>query len=866
MALPNQVITPIPNNEPDATPGLWNQRYTEIDENFQALDQRQEAVETDLLGARGEYPSVTDRVNAIAQSLGDLTGDIGGLQSTTAPMVAKAQGLDWLYRNSAITFEMFTPGYTLIDVDPIAVVQGVSGDDSLDLASTAGLQAGEYYVLSDDTIVEGDLGEVGATAASLVQIAAVLSPVRVRLAASLSRNWGSTATLSRSNLTQQGLASVHGDPGDLYLSKVVNIGSDIDGGAVVIRRSLSAAEARLYYRDAYQATWKETGWSLRRTGGSIPAGMADYEYILPMRGDGWLRLDIEGEPLTIQHIVALGQPTGLGGYINPELRPDTPAISSPAADAIGISERPTLAMASYSSPSGATQAAAQFQLSTTDAFTSILHDSGELTSGLSYQLPAGVIVAGTAYRVRGRVKDVAGLWSDWSAVTVFTTAASFIYVAAPSVTAPANNAVDIPEQPTLASSAFTVSGGEDTHAASQWQIRDSAGSYAAPIWDSGTDAVNKLTAVVPAGNLLANQSVYYVRVRHQGTTHGWSEWSGEIKITTKAAFAAIIGIALLATGGGSGTWARVDENGATKVTDAAFFSSHQTYGQIQDVTIDSQAMVKIPAFYVKAGTIASGANAGKRAWWISDQPAAGFTLHPAFMRAGVPIDQFWVGKYQGTADGTKLGSKPGVTPLVSIDFPTMQSRAAARNVSGVSGFQLWGYYQLSAIQLLAAIEMGGANSQALIGQGNVSTSAVQNVDSATVAQATWRGIVGLWGNVWQMVDGLRTDASKRYELWDKHGNKGYINTGATAPANGWTVSLASQSGVDFDLGPLFVPASTDTAEANGTTADYSYANPSCVAYHGGYYGSGSHAGLFYLLVYNAASHASAYVGGRLAKV
>lgn len=63
-----------------------------------------------------------------------------------------------------------------------------------------------------------------------------------------------------------------------------------------------------------------------------------------------------------------------------------------------------------------------------------------------------------------------------------------------------------------------------------------------------------------------------------------------------------------------------------------------------------------------------------------------------------------------------------------------------------------------------------------------------------------------------------------------------------------------------------MPATTDTTEANGTTADYSYANPSCVAYHGGHCGGGSTAGLFCLYVYNAASYAGTDVGGRLAKV
>ncbi|WP_219061108.1 hypothetical protein [Pseudomonas sp. UMAB-08] len=868
MPLPHSSITPLPNNEPDAVPSLWNTRYEEIDANFNNLDGRQELSEADLLKARGEFPALGDRIDSIAQALGDLTGDVGGLQATTAPMVSRAVNLDWLYRGNAINFELFVSGYTLIDSLAVAVIQGVSGDDSIDVASTADLKAGEYYVLYDRTNVGSGEGGIGGGAAVpvLVQIVSILSSTRVRLAGNLTAGWTSTAFLARSSFnTVTGAGSLV--PGDIYLSKAITIGDDAIGGAVVIRRSLNAGLARLYYRDAYQKTWKETGWSMRRTGGTIPAGFADYEYILPMRGEGWLRLDASGEAFVTQHIIALGTATGLGGFINPDLRPNTPAISSPVAAATAVMARPTLAISGYSSPASVAQAAVQFQISTDAAFATVLHDSGALGSGLSYPMPDGVLAVNVAYKLRARVQDVAGLWSDWSVVTTFTTAASFAYVAAPSITGPANNATDIPEQPTLSCSAFAMVGGTDTHSASQFQVRAAAGSYTAPVFDSGTDTVNKLSIVVPAGKLLAGQSVYYARVRQQGATKGFGEWSTEVKFTTKSAFATIIGLALLTTGGGSGTWSRIDENGAAKVTDAAFFSSHQTYGQIQDVTIDSQAMVKIPAFYVKSAAIASGVNAGKRAWWISDQPAAGFVLHPAFMEAGAPIAQFWVGKYQGTTDSAKLGSKAGLTPLVSIDFPTMQARATARNVSGVTGFALWNYYQLEAIQLLCAIEMGGADSQALIGQGNVSTSAVQAVDSTTVAQATWRGIVGLWGNVWQMVDGLQTDASSKFKIWDKSGNKSYITTNQTAPASGtYPVTFSTDSGANHDLSVSFLPATGDATAGNGSTGDIFYQNPNCVAYHGGYYGYGSSAGLFNLSVLYASSYSSTNIGGRLAKV
>lgn len=36
---PHPAITPIPNNDPYATPGLWNIRYTQINENFEAVKQ-----------------------------------------------------------------------------------------------------------------------------------------------------------------------------------------------------------------------------------------------------------------------------------------------------------------------------------------------------------------------------------------------------------------------------------------------------------------------------------------------------------------------------------------------------------------------------------------------------------------------------------------------------------------------------------------------------------------------------------------------------------------------------------------------------------------------------------------------------------
>jgi len=368
-------------------------------------------------------------IESVGLSVVDVSDRVGSLEQTSNVSVQRAVTLDWLYRDNRIAFELWAPGFTLIDAVDTPIVQGVAGDDSVDVGSTAQLRIGEFYVLADE---EGSL---------LIQCEAILSENRIRITQNLPRTFTSGA-LTRCSMSQVGAAYATADVGDIWLSRPINIGSDIEGGAVVIRRTLNAGEARLYFRDADHAGWTERVWSVRRQGGDIPAGFADYEYILPMRGDGWLRLDTEGEPMTIRHIVAISAATGLGGFINPSMRPDAPAISAPTDGAIDIFERPTLAIASYASPGNTPQAGVQFQIATGATFGAVLHDSGALPAGLSYQMPAGILATGTLYYVRARVQDASGLWSDWSAGSTFTTAASFAYVAAPALVAPANNATD----------------------------------------------------------------------------------------------------------------------------------------------------------------------------------------------------------------------------------------------------------------------------------------------------------------------------------------------------------------------------------------------------------------------------------------
>jgi len=798
-----------------------------------------------------------DALGLTDEELAALISRVDGLEETSAVAVQRAVLLDWLYRDNRIAFELWAPGFTLIDIDDTPLVSGIAGDDSVDVEDTSQLHVGAYYVLSDTT------GNI------LIKCTAILSANRIRIDINLPRNLG-VGVLTRCTMDYANKANALCEVGDIWLSKIVNIGDDEEGGAVIVRRSLNSAKCRLYYMDAYETTWKEVVWSVRRQGGDIPEGFADYEYILPMHGDGCLKMEIEDEALTINHIVVVSAVTGLGGFVNEALRPNAPTISTPADGATGIMDEPTLSIASYSSPYGVPHAGTQFNISTAEDFATVLHDSGTIF-GLSYLVPAGVLSVSTQYYLRARVKDVVGLWSDWSVVTDFTTAATFDYIKAPTIVSPANNAVDVIEQPTIQTGAFAVVGETlDTHAASQWQVRAAASDWNDPEYDSGEDSTNKLSIVLPAGVLEAGQKQYYLRARHKGTALGWSAWSSEIKITTKQVFAYIIGVACTATGGGGGTWVHVDQNGNTITPGSSYFNDHPVFGGIQDVTIDSQSMVKIPKFYIKRATISGGANDGKEAWWISDQVVSGFSIHPAFRNANADINQVYVGKYQAHDDGTKLESHSGTLPVVNISLTTVIAHAAARNTGGVTGFMLWSMFQWAAIQWLYLVENKTMDSQTKTGAGRVNESSAANVDASDVAQATYRGIVGLWGNVFQWLDGLKTDADGHINLWDRNGNKEWVDTGKKrSAADGviYPTTFMADSGTGYDFDDVFIGNTGPTSNSDATAPDGQYLyTDEYFPIVGGYWNSVGIAGLWCLNCSSGASVTAASIGARLAKV
>jgi len=189
------------------------------------------------------------------------------------------------------------------------------------------------------------------------------------------------------------------------------------------------------------------------------------------------------------------------------------------------------------------QGGAQFQVSETSDFATTVIDrtvSGGSINSANLNLVQKELNENTTYYWRVRYFDSNNNFSLFSDPTEFTTASAFAGVDTPTITSPANNATDIGEEPTITTSAFSVTGPSDTHVSTDWQIATDA-AFTNIVYESLDDASNLTSLDVPAGNLQDGTTTYYVRVRHTGSTLGDSDFSSDIEFTTSASFFPALG-------------------------------------------------------------------------------------------------------------------------------------------------------------------------------------------------------------------------------------------------------------------------------------------------------------------------------------
>ncbi|MEG2005806.1 MAG: hypothetical protein RR014_07210, partial [Bilophila sp.] len=174
---------------------------------------------------------------------------------------------------------------------------------------------------------------------------------------------------------------------------------------------------------------------------------------------------------------------------------------------------------------------------------------------------------------------------------------------------------------------------------------------------------------IPVTVALSRDTKHFARAMWTGVVFGAGPWSEVRSFTTLPAL--IIRACQNAEGVPGKTWQRIDVAGNALTVNPAF-DTHPIYAGIVEQVIDGQRMIGFPKCFVSRETLATGAFVGKDARGLSDVALPGYEVHPAFLTHNdtTADDRLWIGKYQACDDGgNKAGSKPGTTPLVSIDFP-----------------------------------------------------------------------------------------------------------------------------------------------------------------------------------------------------
>jgi len=134
----------------------------------------------------------------------------------------------------------------------------------------------------------------------------------------------------------------------------------------------------------------------------------------------------------------------------------------------------------------------------------------------------------TEHKIRIRDVSVRGAVSEFSEVVTFTTAN--IFVDEPTVSVEGGPS-DVPEEPQITTSAFSVTGDTDTHESTDWEVVRTSDSV---VVFSSTGDTSNLTSITVTTPLDVSEE-YEFRARHNGATFGASSF-GSTTATTAAVF------------------------------------------------------------------------------------------------------------------------------------------------------------------------------------------------------------------------------------------------------------------------------------------------------------------------------------------
>lgn len=465
-----------------------------------------------LVKGTTEIKGLIDDCTEADANLNSLIADHAGINGSLGASISKAVPLSWAYSERAFDFDMFVPGMTLLDTQPQALLETIAGDESIDVTDSSLMSVGKTYVVCNS---DGSMAEEFVVSEILT-----LHRIRATQPLTITRSSGlvgrSTWRISDGTAYAKNEAT--------YYTRQILILEDNDFGKVVIRLLDDQSSVTVLYRFNSSEDWQEA---------PVPdlvtrvSGYLDAEYVIP---GGLLELKLVAstgpgvEEVTIDNICVL--PYEAREMVSQVKRP---MALYPLSFHTEVSLTPRLSASDYRSLYGVPMQQAQFQVSTAADFATIVYEADSLLTPY-VDIPESTLVASTSYYWRCRYQDTDGVWSPWSYVTPFSTGTALGMVYPPSISAPAQGALDVAVTGySFTSSSFAASV-SDTFESVQWQFSIGS-SFTTIFFDSG-EVAGATSYTYPAGTPLGAETTYYCRVRYKGAALGWSEWSQYIYFTT----------------------------------------------------------------------------------------------------------------------------------------------------------------------------------------------------------------------------------------------------------------------------------------------------------------------------------------------
>ncbi len=479
---------------PAAVPSLFNKGRAVVNQNFEAA----EPILQDVVEAKGDEESLASRLSAVDTQL-------GALESSSAVAVSRAQELAWKASDEGFSFEMFGDEvHSWRNFKPVAVLKTVKDDDSVDVESTANLRVGSSYVI---------FGETGR--AETVVVKKILTANRFQALSNLTVD-RTSGTLSRTNWAiHSGYATVPN--GGVLYSKPLDVLRYWSDGRMVIRRDSGDGVVSIAARQVDAAEWQAAEFL---ESSQEVSGTRDETYRIPVGGKIELRVVIDSglkeEDTRVSHMMLLTSPkAGRADAVR------KPVNLTPANEATGVMETPTLTANAYRSLYGLDQNCAEFRIASGEGMADVIYTATENGVALSHQVAADNLLTDSIYWWQCRYQDSEEVWSEWSEPTAFSTGSIFQYVAQPENVAPADGATNVFPCPTLQCSIFQAVGGNDTLQSIHYQVATDK-NFTTVVYDvTDTTGLNshRVTQSLP------QNVVYYWRCRQTGQAFSTSAWS-----------------------------------------------------------------------------------------------------------------------------------------------------------------------------------------------------------------------------------------------------------------------------------------------------------------------------------------------------